>query len=123
MSRHSDLHCDVSGAPIALQPVPIVVMITAAIVPGATTDPQFSDLSQFLQKLLFNPDGTPRTGPDHGKLELCAVEFDACFKPDLVRLAPAFEEQETPAQELVRLRAEHAQMKAQLAAVDTAQPG
>lgn len=113
MAHSTDFICDLTGEVLSTSPMPIVVGIQVAVVPGALIDPKPEDLHPFVRRMLFHPDGRARPG----KLELGAFAFGQVMAVDLDALEPAFLDQPTPAEQLLIAHAEIAQLQRELARV------
>lgn len=86
MAQSHDFICDLTGEVIKLAPLPIVVRIQVAVVPGALVDPRPEDLPAFFHAMLVHPDGSPRPGV----VELGAAAFLRHVQLDVEALRPAF---------------------------------
>lgn len=111
MANTLDFICDLTGEVLSTSPMPIVVRIQVAVVPGAQVDPKPEAMHPFLRRMLFHPDGSARVG----KLELGAHAFGQVMAVDLEALEPAFLEQPSPAEQLLIAHAEIARLKAEMA--------
>lgn len=104
MARSTDFLCDLTGEAIRLSSIPIVVRIQVGVPPGALVDPsreRIEELSDFLARMLFHPDGSTRPGV----LELSAASFAKHFVVNTTGLEPAFDGAPAPNDTEAQLRA------------------
>jgi hypothetical protein len=104
MARSTDYLCDLTGEAIRLASIPIVVRIQVGVPPGALVDPpreRIAELSPFLARMLFHPNGSARAGV----LELSAASFARHVVVDTAGLESAFEGAPAPNEQEAQLRA------------------